>query len=534
MAGKVIKKNESILPFFGDRMTIIGGLDPLGNQNTSDATFQMILPGLNNVTGRLRYYSYYCWLLDQYSERIGSTDPAHFRHFIRKAEYLTALAAQLNPNDTKSISGSSYSSKELDKNKSVIYLNEGIYKPDGDTENTYWKFPLGIFGQYYLGSMRDIGLLTEHSTQNGIYIRTENSEEKYIDGKQMAEAFGTNLSEEGVSLFFRCMDQKEVMKGELEQLLTDFFLTTIPQGTDEIRLLTRMLIQKDYPRSKENTITFRSDTVKYLLHFLDGFSGDFEERSFIQHCYFKKGLFESEAIPVLTGWYFYQFNEYWQYACAAILNGILTFLQEEHAPGAPSVSSFIDQVTEAIIKYLEEQSLTVRDVTVDQAVSSIALREQDFASSIKTNKGIEKAGAALQLLLALYKGNKEQLKALKAYGDKHGLLRNGAGVEYFLLEFESKTSWNFDQFLSDFLLRKIILRHQFVAFRKMGNGSKSTQKFILEEHKIRYLGKLDENYTGPRIGNLVQFLIDTQHLTEDYELTDTGKSLKEELWDGTD
>ncbi|MAO64105.1 MAG: hypothetical protein CL666_03825 [Balneola sp.] len=534
MAGKVIAKNESILPFFGDRMTIIGGLDPLGNQNTSDATFQMILPGLNNVTGRLRYYSYYCWLLDQYSERVGSTDPAHFRRFIRKAEYLTALAAQLDPEDTKSISGSTYAGKELNENNTVIKLNEGIYKPDGDTEDTYWKFPLGIFGQYYLGSMRTIGLLIEHATQEGLYIRTESSEGKYIDGKQMAEAFGANLSEESVSLFFRCMDQEEVTKNELEQLLPDFSLTTIPQGTDEIRLLTRMLIQKDYPRSKENTFTFRSETIKYLFHFLEGFSGDFEDRSFIQHSYFKKGLFESESVPVLTGWYFYQFNEYWQYACSAVLNGVLTYLQEKHAPDAPSVSLFIDQVTEEIIKYLEQQSLTAHNATLDKAVSSIGLREQDFAASIHTNKGIDKAGAALQLLLALYKGNKEQLKDLKAYGKKHDLLRNGAGVEYFLKEFESKTSWDFNRFLSDFLLRKIILRHQFVAFRKMGNGNQSTQKFILEEHTIRYLGRLDENYTGPRIGNLIQFLIDAQHLTKDYELTDTGKSLKKALWDGTD
>ncbi len=62
---KVIKPNESIAPFFSERMTFIRGLDPLGLQNTSDATFTLLLPGLNNVTGRIRYYSFYCWLPDQ-------------------------------------------------------------------------------------------------------------------------------------------------------------------------------------------------------------------------------------------------------------------------------------------------------------------------------------------------------------------------------------------------------------------------------------------------------------------------------------
>src|SRR5690625_3298033 len=299
MAGKVIIKSESIFPFFGDRMTIIGGLDPLGNQLSSDAAFQMLLPGLNNVTGRLHYYSYYSWLLDQYSEKVGSTNPALFQRFIRKAEYLTALIAQFDPEEIKGISGSLYASNELKKNKLVIKLNEGIYGPNRETEKTYWKFPLGIFGQYYLSSMRDIGLLIEHEKQNDIYIRTENNDYMNIDGQQLAEAFGANLTKESVSLFFRCMDKEEVRKSELEQLLPDFSLTTIPRGTDEIHLLTQLLIQKDYPRSKANTSTFRRDTIKHLLHFLEGFSGELEDRTFIRHSYSKKGLFESNAIPVL-------------------------------------------------------------------------------------------------------------------------------------------------------------------------------------------------------------------------------------------
>ena len=52
MASKVILNNESIVPFFGDRISFIRGLDPLGLQNSSDATFSQLLPGLNNVTGK--------------------------------------------------------------------------------------------------------------------------------------------------------------------------------------------------------------------------------------------------------------------------------------------------------------------------------------------------------------------------------------------------------------------------------------------------------------------------------------------------
>ena len=82
MAEKVIRNNQSLVPFFGERLSFIRGLDPLGLQNTSDATFSMLLPGLNNVTGRIRYYSFYCWLLDEYSKRNGSTNPEDQKKFI--------------------------------------------------------------------------------------------------------------------------------------------------------------------------------------------------------------------------------------------------------------------------------------------------------------------------------------------------------------------------------------------------------------------------------------------------------------------
>ena len=100
MSQKVVKNNQSIVPFFSERMDFIRGLDPLGLQNTSDSTFSILLPGLNNVTGRIRYYSFYSWLLDQYSKNIGSTNPKDQRKFIRTAEYIIALSSHFYKGDT--------------------------------------------------------------------------------------------------------------------------------------------------------------------------------------------------------------------------------------------------------------------------------------------------------------------------------------------------------------------------------------------------------------------------------------------------
>lgn len=63
---KVHKENIKTVRFFCESMGFIRVLDSLGLQNTSDATFSLRRLGLNNVTGRFRFYIFYCCLSDGY------------------------------------------------------------------------------------------------------------------------------------------------------------------------------------------------------------------------------------------------------------------------------------------------------------------------------------------------------------------------------------------------------------------------------------------------------------------------------------
>jgi hypothetical protein len=51
------------------------GLDPLGMQTGSINIYQRLLPGISNVTLRIRYYRVYAWLARSYVKSIGDTDP---------------------------------------------------------------------------------------------------------------------------------------------------------------------------------------------------------------------------------------------------------------------------------------------------------------------------------------------------------------------------------------------------------------------------------------------------------------------------
>jgi hypothetical protein len=70
------------------------GLDPLGMQNTSVALYQKLLPGVSNVTLRVRYYGLYAWLSSVYARQIRETNLKTWQRFVRRAEALYALIAQ--------------------------------------------------------------------------------------------------------------------------------------------------------------------------------------------------------------------------------------------------------------------------------------------------------------------------------------------------------------------------------------------------------------------------------------------------------
>ena len=50
----------------GDNKPLSVGLNPLGIRTASEQLFTTLLPGLNVVTLRIRYYSFYCWLLKSF------------------------------------------------------------------------------------------------------------------------------------------------------------------------------------------------------------------------------------------------------------------------------------------------------------------------------------------------------------------------------------------------------------------------------------------------------------------------------------
>lgn len=529
---KVIKNNESIVPFFGERMSFIRGLDPLGLQNTSDATFTLLLPGLNNVTGRIRYYSFYCWLLDEYSKRNGSTDPEVQRKFMRTAEYIIALSSQFYDGDNGSIPGSNYAKVEVQNEEITTHdLNAGIYKPDGTTAKTYWNFGWGAFGQYYLGSLRDIGIIIDRESNGGVYTRTNSREDGFVSGEMLAQAFDQSIPTDKKELYFSCLERGIISESQLQQLLPAFNLTHVPEGSEEQRLLTRLLIQKDYPlRLEEEPATLRNESIFHLLEFAQSEPEHFSDRQFVYSAYDSKGLKDGQREPSLFGWYYYQFNEFWHYSNTSILNGTLDYLENTFGPNWVTLSQFVDEVTGLVVERFQEEGLSAEPSdSLSDVLEKLNPDEYQYLNSASKGSKIEKAFYGFLLMFSEYLNNTEELALLKEYGENNELAKDGEGSGYFLLQFRVKLTSSLQDFIREYIFKNVIYRHQYVAFRKIRGGGLSTQKFIIEDHHIRYLGNFEAGYTGPRIGSLISFLKDLNIISTDNELTEYGAEVLNQI-----
>lgn len=526
----ILKNSNNLYPFFGNKMSFIRGLDPLGLQNNSEATFAMLLPGLNNVTGRLRYYSFYCWLLDLYSKTVKSTDPKKQEAFIRKGEYLLALINVNSGNAFDHIPGSNYSLIELNKTKDTINLNKGIYTENGHTEGSYWKYSNGAFGQYYSASLISMGIIMTRDDDSRLYFRSNLENSNFISGEQLANAFDENLKKEDKEIFINSLKNGEVNKEQLIMLSRSFNAMKIPQKTEEFELLYEMLIQQDFPLiiEEEYKTYHRKETIKAVLYFFNSENQDFRKSTinFTSHLYnnlVKVNQINNES---LFGWYYYQFNDYWQFSCTAILNGLLNNLHSEFGLQNVHLSDFIHQQSEkiSVIIYttfnLSEEVETIKDL-IQYLLGNNEINVEVLLDFKELN-ATERIVNSILLIIRLYIDNKDNLENLKAYGERKKIVRDGEASHYFLTEFIHKINFTIEDFINDFIKQHIILRHHFIAFRKIGGGTQSTQKFIIEENFIRYIDNFEPNFTSPRLTTLYSFLKDL-NLIADYSLTELGK-----------
>ncbi len=502
----ITNKNTYFAPYWGKSTELKSGLNQLGIRNVSEYLFSRLLPGLNNVSDRIRYYSFYCWLLNEFYKGKEEASEKEFQVFLRRCELLMAMICSVQE-DAVGIPGITYATNLTRYEGSPYSLQKGIYNENGTTNHTYWSNPGGIFRQYYSASLEELAIIGLNANGRFYNITTEDG---FINGKELAHAFASSFYPKTLKTFLKIVESGTVKIEQLEALAPLFKMKAPIDAPIETQLLLKMLLQKDRPMRLDDDYCNRRNTIKYALEYLHKGSGELEGVEFSKYMYEQ---YHSKKATDITawGWYAYFLDDNWQYQATIFLVHLLWKLKNI-SPARIPVEDIAEEMTNEIISAFPSKGNT----KLKRIIESLD----------KFKQGKDEMADALYSLLYYYRENVDYLEETKQHYREIGATRDNHYK--YMQKITQLADLPFHDYVKSYLLEDIIYRHYFVSFTKMRQTGLATQKFSLENGEIRFLEDWFTSHTSPRIETLRRFLQDLDLITSDNTLTTFGlKTLKQ-------
>lgn len=499
----------SYAPFMGDNKPLSVGLNPLGIRTASEQLFTTLLPGLNVVTLRIRYYSFYCWLLKSFYTKRTVAKKAELQRHIRMSELLMALI-HAQSNFSSGVPGITRAAEIIDKGEDVINFNEDAM-PKGKPVGGYWKGSYGAFGTYYAASLQEMGIIAPLEDNTSLYNVTSKSED-YISGEDLADAFAESVGAEMGNLFEACSRNGVVTRKQLEKMESVFQSHNLPENR-ECTLLLDMLLQNDKPYIlKESKL--RKDSLRLLLGYLNENPVDnFSELAFARYVYdnYNKGTEDSLAA---VGWYAYYLNDSRQYEALNIFDVLLKRLHESTKPGQwENIDDFSSTLAAEVCENLGAANSSIGEL----------LNRWDFVEEPE-----EKMAHAFYVILDNYKRNPSYKECKSIIRSFFRSVSNDA-LDAFD-DTEKSLSFSTFLFIKKFLTENIIYNHYSESMRKLSQNGIPTQKLTIENGYVRGIATYSATHSSPRIDTLRNYATDLG-LIDGYQVTEKGAELLEQLQD---
>jgi len=509
------------VPFWAENSGFMTGRDPLGIQNSSITVYGRLLPGMTNLTLRLRYYGLYCWLINEYDKLPGNLEKKSLQHqynFIRRAE-LTIAFIMINLDSSQlSIIGSDFSTKNLNEINTEGYYDIG--KGADKTKETikgsvYWDFPSGALGQYYAGSLINLDLI--EVIDKFFHIRP--------NGLELSKAFEKSINPHAQSLFLRVLEEGILTLDDIYNL-DEFLISRIIKENDEWLFYNSILFADDGEKLKTSDgkiSSQRKDTIKLYLEYLPdkskGLTFQAEQYKFIE-----SGDLQNEAS---LGWYYYFINEAIHYCVESIFWAMLVELDGKNIP----VQQYINQIVEIILDQTNSNFGFDKDQTLLEIISTInstnliveLQKLENFTKSPHNSK--EALGFSIKLILQIFVNIERKLILISDFEKRNYLgFQKGIINEYVQIFVTDSLDDEFHHYLIK-MVKYIINDHISTAYRKMGNGESNLLKFLIEDGNIGHIQTMLPKVTNPRLKTLHNFLVDLGYIDNNSELTEDGVEL---------
>ncbi len=474
------------------------GRDPLGFQATSVRLYTSLVPGLTNVTNRLRYYSFYCWVVWQFEQTHHSKNEDKWVEFIRRAEAAIALACQVG--DAASAVGMAGSdwwrNRAADQSQKTFDLIEPTNRPGEDGQ--YLKAKFGNFGQFYTASMLEMDLLhkLDETPPPRIYGVSENV------GKQLAMAVQQENSE-ACSLLLKAIDSGEISRSACEIVSTSLHPSNLDSGSEEARLL-RVFLQGE--RQDDKTAESRRITLRNVLAVVAEAGNELDLR---------RGLYVQStrlrdrdiAIPNLTRWRAYFVNEFCHIALEVWLNALVGLTNMAERPGS------IESLAASLTAKVEPE----RALSTDEFAQKLALHdleaEHDLGlellavASAKKMPEADQIASSAKLILSLWKRWRTDKSVREELAAATVDARSAEGVFRFLDKSQNSDA---SATILNLIKKFVVSNHLMIAGQKLATGGRFTYRFTLDDDCLVDGQYGEYTYTNPRIFNLLTFAKDAR------------------------
>ncbi|MDO4756737.1 MAG: hypothetical protein Q4A54_10350 [Parabacteroides sp.] len=499
---------DNIYPFWGHFPSASGGRDPLAVQNSSVVIYTTMIEGITNVTLRVRYNGFYCWLLNLIGKNIFAIDAslvdskASQMKYLRRAELLLAYIMTNIPEyqSVTGVSGSIYAQNHPAVGD-IFNLAKGADVENGIT-NTYWRNSMGIFGQYYVGVLMQLGLVCPPDSAHHTYRST-------TDGDKLADAFGNNIPIEKAELFW-----KSIYKGNisLEELTTmrEFALHSIPEGV-ELETYRRIIRGKDSINYITVPTQYRIQSIKLLASFIDRGNttvrtcvNDFLRYNFEQ--VIEKDL-QVDIVPL--AWFLYEFDELAHTAYESFHFGLLYLLADDPLP----LEMVFDEIERGIKDLSEADNIDNLSDFLNSEMSIHEIYQQMFVRNLQ-REGIQRIYDACHLLIKLHSTLGDYYPMLFEFAARSGFGFNRRGYAPELVDglVSGKEELPIATFVVETLYRAIN-DHTYSSYQKSSIDGGLVHNYIIDDDTIRRLRKTNAVRTSPRLQSVLYYMEDLKWIS---------------------
>lgn len=507
----------------------IGGLDHIGTQGPCIQIYSQLLPGITNVTDRARYYSFYPWLIRSYEERdIHRQDFNAFLEAYRRADCLFTMIAERHAQvmgDDAARHGPAMVGRET-LNDAVRLIGEGksvrlsTYTTREQTNERYFANKLGGLGQYYAGTLTQLGILVTVDKPWLSYTRER--------GEPIAQAF--DIGVDGRS-FWQAVDADTVSAKTLDAL-QDFCPCCLPQRQGEQAALLDIFF--DRKSEFEAQGVQRRKSLALLLHLAGALQAaglpSLDEATFRAAAY-TESLADGTAwrppaflAHTRLAWAYYVRNDLVSVAMQKAFAIALTALVTEPAPPA-SIEDFSQSLAKRpeLLKALGKLKVKTFDGLCSSlesgapALGDFMANEHELAwaatrlSRERLQLDLEPAFlASVVSMLALLRMRENQ--DAPAYGslmmDQAQLRDSPINLESFRKRCVKWSDMTLSAVVAD-LIAWILESHLHVALRKLRQSSTATFRVHPTERGIEVRGDIPvPAKTNPRIRQAIRILRD--------------------------